>query len=78
LKFTFRTTVADTHIVSTENILSQVQFAASITHGYLLGNFSGFVSRRLLPFPVNDDRWYTLLFNNTNKSQFLESRTHLA
>lgn len=67
LKITFRTTVDDTYILSAEDILSQIQFALNIRHGYLYGNFTGFVYRKLLPFAVNDDHWYTVLFSNINK-----------
>lgn len=70
LKFTFRTTVADTHIASTESILSQMQLALSLRRGYLYGNFTGFIYRKLLPFAVNDDHWYTILFSNINKVSF--------
>ncbi|KAM3727370.1 Uncharacterized protein ACO02O_04038 [Dirofilaria immitis] len=72
LKITFRTTVDDTHILSTENILSEIQFALSIRNGYLYGNFTDFIYRKLLPFTVNDDHWYTVLFNNINKIVSLE------
>uniref|UniRef100_A0A8R1XQU3 Uncharacterized protein n=1 Tax=Onchocerca volvulus TaxID=6282 RepID=A0A8R1XQU3_ONCVO len=74
LKVTFRTSVDDAHILSTENILNEIQFALSIRHGYLYGNFTGFVYRKLLPFAVNDDHWYTVLFNNINKIVSLEIR----
>ncbi|VDN81915.1 unnamed protein product [Brugia pahangi] len=74
LKVTFRTTVDDTHILSTEDILSQIQFALNVQRGYLYGNFTGFVYRKLLPFAVNDDHWYTVLFSNINKTVSLEIR----
>ncbi|VDN06462.1 unnamed protein product [Thelazia callipaeda] len=74
LSFAFRTTLADTHILSTENILSELQFALSIRHGYLYGNFTGLVYRKVLPFMVNDDHWYTVVFNNTEKIVSLEVR----
>ncbi|EJD76527.1 hypothetical protein LOAG_16543 [Loa loa] len=74
LKVTFRTTVDNTHILSTEDILSQIQFALNIQHGYLYGNFTGLVCRKLLPFTVNDDHWYTVVFSNTNKIVSLEIR----
>ncbi|VDK78277.1 unnamed protein product [Litomosoides sigmodontis] len=74
LKVTFRTTVDDTHILLAEDILSQMQFALHIQDGYLYGNFAGFVYRKLLPFAVNDDHWYTVLFSNTNKIVLLEIR----
>uniref|UniRef100_A0A915PEK5 Uncharacterized protein n=1 Tax=Setaria digitata TaxID=48799 RepID=A0A915PEK5_9BILA len=74
LKITFRTTLDDTYILSAENILSQIQFALTIRRGYLFGNFTGFVYRKLLPFAVNDDHWYTVLFSNINKVVSLEIR----
>ncbi|KAL3990494.1 EGF-like domain family protein [Acanthocheilonema viteae] len=74
LKVTFRTTVDDANILSAEDILSQIQFALNIRNGYLYGNFTDFVYRKLLPFAVNDDHWYTVLFNNTNKIVMLEIR----
>uniref|UniRef100_A0A158Q8R8 Neurogenic locus Notch protein n=1 Tax=Elaeophora elaphi TaxID=1147741 RepID=A0A158Q8R8_9BILA len=74
LEVTFRTTVDETHILSTEDILTQIQFDLNIRNGYLYGNFTGLINRKLLPFAVNDDHWYTVLFSNANKIISLEIR----
>ena len=57
----------DTHILTAENILNQVQFTMELRSGHLFVNFSSFTLSNFVPFAVNDDVWYTVVLNNTFK-----------
>ncbi|CAI2357503.1 unnamed protein product [Caenorhabditis sp. 36 PRJEB53466] len=61
LEFSFRTTVENTHLASSENILGEKILSIQMVSGYLVFNATGHYMTQLLPMKVNDAHWYTIL-----------------
>ncbi|VDM25241.1 unnamed protein product [Toxocara canis] len=73
LMFSFRTSLRNTHIVTAENILNQMQFIVELRDGFLYVNFSTTTAFfPLVPFELSDDRWYSVAIKNLRKRISLE------
>ncbi|MFH4976923.1 hypothetical protein AB6A40_003632 [Gnathostoma spinigerum] len=67
LRFGFRTTLIEANIVRGENVINQNQFTIGIRDGSLVLNVTDSEYFRVKQFVVNDDRWYTVIFNCTSE-----------
>ncbi|EGT59406.1 CBN-CRB-1 protein [Caenorhabditis brenneri] len=66
LEFTFRTTVENTHLASSEDILGEKILTIQLVSGYLVFNVTGNFMTHLLPMKINDAHWYTVSVKGEN------------
>ncbi|UMM39588.1 hypothetical protein L5515_016577 [Caenorhabditis briggsae] len=66
LEFSFRTTVENTHLASSENILGEKILSIQLLSGYLVFNVTGNFMTHLLPMKINDAHWYTVSVKGDN------------
>ncbi|CAB3400271.1 unnamed protein product [Caenorhabditis bovis] len=66
LEFSFRTTVGDTHLASSENILGEKILSISLVSGRLHINTTSELLNNIVPIDLNDAHWYTLTVHCEN------------
>ncbi|KAF1746962.1 hypothetical protein GCK72_023420 [Caenorhabditis remanei] len=72
LEFSFRTTVENTHLASSENILGEKILSIQLMSGYLVFNITGNFMTHLLPMKINDANWYTVSVKGDNEKIEIE------
>ncbi|CAI5455806.1 unnamed protein product [Caenorhabditis angaria] len=74
LEFSFRTTVENTHLASSENILGEKILSIHLSNGFLIFNISG-ENFDGIPMKMNDAKWYLIEVKSQENKLEVEVKT---